>query len=248
MVQNVSHSNITITVVYDNMNYNSTLTSGWGFGCVIQTEKDTILFDTGGNGKVLLNNMQKLNIDSHSIQLVVISHNHLDHQGGLKDFLAMNSQVTVFIPNSSPMNLDGEIRSKRATVIRIDSFKQITNSIYSSGELKGNIPEQSLVVQAPKGLLIITGCAHPGIVRIIEHVKPLFPYEPIYLAMGGFHLKGESSQTISKIVNTIQEYGVQKIAPSHCTGEAAIQIFKNRFGEDFIESGVGKKIIVERGA
>jgi len=244
MLKNNSHFKITITVVYDNVSYDSSLTSEWGFGCVIQTEKDTVLFDTGGNGKVLLNNMQKLNIDPRSIHSVVISHNHYDHQGGLKDFLTVNSDVTVFIPNSSPVDLEHEIHSRGAKAVRVDSFKQITNSIYSSGELKGNIPEQSLVLQSANGLVIITGCAHPGIVRIIEHVKPLFPYEPIYLAMGGFHLKGESTENINKIVKTIQDYGVQRIAPSHCTGEAAIRIFKQRFGEGFIESGVGKRIVI----
>lgn len=244
MEQNIDHSKISITVVYDNVIYDSTLTAEWGFGCVIQTEKDTVLFDTGSNGKVLLDNMRKLNIDPHSIHAVVISHNHWDHQGGLKDFLSVNSKVTVFIPSSSPADLEHEILSKGAKAVRVDSFKQITNSIYSAGELKGNIPEQSLVVRSPKGLVVITGCAHPGIVRIIEHVKPLFPYEPIYLAMGGFHLKSESVQNIEKIVNTIQAYGVQRVAPSHCTGEAAIEIFKQRFGKDFIGSGVGRRIIV----
>jgi 7,8-dihydropterin-6-yl-methyl-4-(beta-D-ribofuranosyl)aminobenzene 5'-phosphate synthase len=244
MLQNVSHSKITITVVYDNVTYDSTLTSEWGFGCVIQTEKDTVLFDTGSNGNVLLDNMAKLNIDPHSIHSVVISHNHWDHRGGLKDFLTLNSEVTVFIPNSSPMDLEDETHKKGAKAVRIDSFRQITNSIYSSGELKGNIPEQSLVLQSHKGLVIITGCAHPGIVLIINHVKPLFPYEPIYLVMGGFHLKSESSQNISKIVNTIQEYGVQQIGPSHCTVEEAIEIFKQRFGKDFIESGVGRRIVI----
>jgi 7,8-dihydropterin-6-yl-methyl-4-(beta-D-ribofuranosyl)aminobenzene 5'-phosphate synthase len=244
MLKNNNHSKIAITVVYDNVSYDSTLTSEWGFGCVIQAEKDTVLFDTGGNGKVLLDNMQKLNIDPHSIHSVVISHNHLDHQGGLKDFLSVNSEVTVFIPNSSPPDLEHEIHSKGAKAVRIDSFMQIHETMFSSGELKGNIPEQSLVVRSPKGLILITGCAHPGIVRIIEHVKPLFPYEPIYLVMGGFHLKSESSQNIEKIVKTIQEYGVQRIAPSHCTGEAAIKIFKQRFGEDFIESGVGRRIVM----
>ena len=248
MQQINSHSKISITVVYDNLNYDSTLTSEWGFGCVIQTEKDTVLFDTGGNGKVLLGNMKKLNIDPHSIHSVVISHNHWDHQGGLKDFLTINSKVIVFIPNSSPSYLEQEIHLKGAKAVKIDSFKQITNSIYSSGELRGNIPEQSLVLQSPKGLVIITGCAHPGIVRIIEHVKILFPNESIYLAMGGFHLKNESTQNIEEIVKTIQEYGVQKIAPSHCTGEAAIEVFRKQFGENFIESGVGGRIIVERGA
>lgn len=244
MEQNIGHSKISITVVYDNVSYDSTLTSEWGFGCVIQTEKDTVLFDTGGNGKVLLDNMAKLNIDPHSIQSVVISHNHWDHQGGLKDFLNINSEVTVFIPNSSPAELEYEITSKGAKAVRVDGFTQINETMFSAGELKGIIPEQSLVVQSPKGLVIVTGCAHPGIVRIIEHVKPLFPYEPIYLAMGGFHLKSETTQNIEQIVKALQHYGIQKIAPSHCTGEEAILIFKNRFGEDFIDSGVGRRIVI----
>ncbi len=244
MPKNFSHSKIAITIVYDNVNYNSTLTSEWGFGCVIQTEKDTVLFDTGGNGKVLLNNMQKLNIDPRSIHSVVISHNHYDHQGGLKDFLSVNSKVTVFIPNSSPAGLDQEIQSTGAIAVRADSFTQINETMFSAGELKGNIPEQSLVVLSSQGLVIITGCAHPGIVRIVEHVRPLFPYEPIYLVMGGFHLKSETIQNIEQIVKTLHEYGVQKIAPSHCTGEAAIGIFKNRFGKNFIESGVGRRIVI----
>jgi 7,8-dihydropterin-6-yl-methyl-4-(beta-D-ribofuranosyl)aminobenzene 5'-phosphate synthase len=244
MPKNFSHSKIAITVVYDNVNYNSTLTSEWGFGCVIQTEKDTVLFDTGGNGKVLLNNMEKLNIDPRSIHSVIISHNHYDHQGGLKDFLSVHSKVTVFIPNSSPAGLDQEIQSTGAIAVRVDSFTQINETMFSAGELKGNIPEQSLVVHSSQGLVIITGCAHPGIVRIIEQVKSLFPAEVIYLTIGGFHLKSESIQHIEEIVKTLQEDGVQTIAPSHCTGEAAIRIFKNRFGKNFIESGVGRRIVI----
>jgi len=243
MQQNIGHSKMSITIVYDNVSNDSTLTSEWGFACVIQTEKDTILFDTGGKGKVLLDNLKKLSIDPCSIHSVVISHNHWDHQGGLKDFLAVNPEVTVFIPSSSPSELEDEIDSQGAKTVRIDSFKQISNSIWSAGELKENIPEQSLLLQSTKGLVIITGCAHPGVVRIIEHVKPLFPYEPIYLAMGGFHLKGETAENINNIVKTIHEYGVKKIAPSHCTGEAAIEIFKQRFEKDFIQSGVGRRIV-----
>lgn len=244
MLKNKSQSKVAITVVYDNVSYDSTLTAEWGFGCVIQTEQDTLLFDTGSKGNVLLDNMAKLNIDPHSIQSVVISHNHWDHQGGLKDFLNINSEVTVFIPNSLPAELEYEITSKGAEAVRVDSFTQINQTMFSAGELKGNVPEQSLVVRSRKGLVVITGCAHPGIIRIIEHVKPLFPYEPIYLAMGGFHLKSETTQNIEKIVKTIQDDGIQKIAPCHCTGEEAIGIFKNRFAKDFIESGVGRRIVI----
>ena len=244
MQQNMNHSKISITIVYDNVRYDPNLTSEWGFGCVIQTENDILLFDTGNKGMVLLDNMAKLNIDPNSIQSVVISHNHWDHEGGLKDFLPVNSKVTVFIPNSSPSELEQEIQSKGSRAVRIDTFTEINEILFLAGELKGNIPEQSLVLQSPKGLVIITGCAHPGIVRIIEHIKSLFPNEPIYMAMGGFHLKSESVQNIEEIVETIQKCGVQKITPSHCTGEAAIEVFRKQFGEDFIKSGVGRRIVI----
>lgn len=244
MIHDLSHSKVVITVVYDNVIYDSTLTADWGFGCVIRTEKDTVLFDTGSNGKVLLANMQKLAIDPATIQSVVISHNHWDHQGGLMEFLAVNARVNVFIPNASSSDLEQEIKSAGAQAIRVDSFRPIGKAIYLSGELKENVPEQSLVVRSGNGLVLITGCAHPGIVHIIEQVRALFALDSIYLVMGGFHLKNESSQSLISIVDRIQQGGVQRIAPSHCTGEPAIAIFQQRFGDDFIRSGVGRRFVL----
>ncbi len=244
MMHNAAHSNIKITVVYDNMILDPSLTAEWGFGCVIQTEADTILFDTGSNGQVLLSNLQKLNIDPQSIQSVLISHNHRDHQGGLLDFLAVNSQVTVFIPNASPMELEKDIHATGAQAVRVDSFQPVGKMIYSSGELKDYVPEQSLVVRSSAGLVVITGCAHPGIANIIEHVKTLFPNEILHLVMGGFHLKSESTQNINRIVKRFQRLGVQRVAPSHCTGEEAVAIFAQEYRDGFIKSGVGRKIYI----
>ena len=74
---------VTIVVVYDNYQVNSNLSPAWGFGCVIRTPTQDILFDTGGDSSILLSNMEKMNIDPKDIDIVVISHIHGDHVGGL---------------------------------------------------------------------------------------------------------------------------------------------------------------------
>lgn len=111
----------------------------------------------------------------------------------------------------------------------------------STGPLTGPPEEQSLIINTEKGLVIITGCAHPGIVRIIEKAKELTGKE-VYLVMGGFHLSGASERTIAKITKSFKENGVEKVAPSHCSGDKAREIFRKEYGEDFIENGVGKTI------
>ena len=77
---------ITLISVYDNYQVNPDLTIAWGFGCIIKTSQELILFDTGGNSEVLLSNMEKLGINLNSIKKVIISHIHNDHVGGLEGF------------------------------------------------------------------------------------------------------------------------------------------------------------------
>ena len=83
--------------------------------------------------------------------------------------------------------------------VRVKSFLKLTNNLFSLGELDGKIPEQSIAIRTDKGIVIITGCAHPGIVKTIKHARSIFLEEPIYLVMGGFHLKDDDSE---KIVQT----------------------------------------------
>jgi len=92
-----------ITIIYDNTAYRESLQSDWGFSCLVEVENTPrILFDTGGNGRILLSNMEKLNINPKSINEVFISHAHLDHTGGLSDFLQVNPEVKVYVPISYP--------------------------------------------------------------------------------------------------------------------------------------------------
>ena len=229
---------ITLISVYDNYQVRSDLKASWGFATVIKTPKDMILFDTGGSSEILLFNMEKLNIDPLSIRKVVISHIHGDHVGGLEGFLEKNSNVTVFIPASFPQSIKDMIVNKGAEFVEISGPMEISDSVYSTGELYGPPVEQALIVDSEKGLIVITGCAHPGIVKIVKKAKELMGKE-VYLVVGGFHHPPVS------VVEELRELGVKKVAPSHCTGDRVREAFKEEYKEDFIEYGVGKIIEIK---
>lgn len=230
---------VTLISVYDNYQVNSKLKTAWGFGCVVKTSKELLLFDTGGNSEILLFNMEKMNIDPKWISTIIISHIHGDHVGGLKGFLEKNKNVTVFIPSSFPNFISDMITNQKAKFVKVSESGKISDFIFSTGELYGPPEEQSLVINSKRGLIIITGCAHPGVVHIVEKAKEMFPEEKVYLVIGGFH------HPPMGVVKKFRELGVKKIAPSHCTGDPVREAFRKEYKEDFIEYGAGKIIEIK---
>ena len=230
---------VVLISVYDNYQINPELKTGWGFGTVVKTPKETLLFDTGGNSEILLFNMAKMHIAPQSIDKVIISHVHADHAGGLKGFLEKNNNVTVFIPSSFPDSIRHMINSQGAKFVDVSGPQKISDFTFSTGELYGPPKEQSLVINSKKGLIVMTGCGHPGIISIVKRAKEMFPKGKVYLTVGGFH------HPPVEVVKGLRELGVEKVAPSHCTGDHVIQAFRREYNEDFIEYGVGKIIEVK---
>lgn len=234
---------LTITIIYDNNPHNPKLDDAWGFSALVQHHGKQVLFDTGGDGQILLANMQQLQINPQEINAVILSHYHGDHIKGLQDILALESKPTVYIPPSFPDRFRRKV-SKLTTTIDVTTGQSITETMFTSGEINSSIPEQALAVKTVKGLVIITGCAHPGIVRIVETIRSLLN-GPVYLVVGGFHLGRLSRRKISAILEDFRRLGVIKVAPCHCTGNRASAMFADEFKEDFIKIGVGSVIKIK---
>jgi 7,8-dihydropterin-6-yl-methyl-4-(beta-D-ribofuranosyl)aminobenzene 5'-phosphate synthase len=240
---NPVESKISITTVYDNYQVDPKLATSWGLGCVVRTPKKAILFDTGGDSSILLSNMEKMNIDPKDIDIVVISHIHGDHVGGLNGFLERNGKAKVYIPASFPNSWRKKIKSFGTEYQDVKDSVQISDNVYTTGEMGTWIKEQSLVLNVKEGLIVLTGCAHPGVVNIAKKAKQMLADKNIYLVMGGFHLSSASDSKLKSIIKEFRDIGVQKVAPCHCSGDRCREMFREEYKEDYIESGVGKIII-----
>lgn len=238
------HDPLSITIVYNNNPHDPRLTADLGFGAYIQYHDQVILFDTGTNGQILLSNMQILGIDPASVQFVVISHAHDDHFGGLADFLKVSSRPPVFLIPSFDDTFFESNRQLTTEVTATTPGQEIAPGIITTGQIPSDTPEQALIIYTSKGLVVITGCAHPGIVRIVERAIELTG-EPIYMVMGGFHMWEMDEDQIASIIADLRRLGVQVVAPSHCTGELAIRMFAEEYGDDFIPTGVGSVITID---
>jgi len=157
---------IKLTVLYDNEACPG-FTGSWGFSALLETDNEILLFDTGWDGTLLLKHIEKIGIDPASISKLVLSHQHWDHIGGLPEILHANPGLTVYVPSSFSENLKREIK-KRANLVEIKEAVEISNGIWSTGELGDKVKEQSLVLGTENGSYVLTGCAHPGIDAILD--------------------------------------------------------------------------------
>ncbi len=219
-----------IRIVFDKEKAADEYLSGWGVSYLID---DKILFDTGEKGEYLFQNMKAMKIDPKKIEKVVISHKHWDHQGGLKELLNFNKAIEVFKPEDS----------------KSSKPEKISDNIYTSGCLRTDykaeeLIEQALILRAEKGLSLVCGCAHPGILQFLKVAKTIFPQEKIYSIIGGFHFIDQERRYIEYVAEELLKNKVQSIGPGHCTGFEAKRLLKKCYPNNFFEIKVGEEIDV----
>ncbi len=238
-----------LTVVYDNNEYDPSLTTAWGFSCLVEGAEKTILFDTGGDGDILIHNMKRLGIDPQSIDAVVLSHAHLDHTGGLVRLLYEHSDIEVWIGDWFPESVQNAAKACGAEVVMVQGPAEVCDGMFTTGGMGKGIREQSLFFCTGEGTVIVTGCAHPGILETVDVVKRLAvkdcPDGEVFLVIGGFHLSGSPERALQRIVNGFQARGVKKAAPCHCSGGQCRAMFRTAYGDCFIPAGVGTRIELE---
>ena len=187
---------VEVTVVYDN-EAKGGFVPGWGFSCYVES-KAKILFDTGWDGNVLLHNLNLAGVED--FDYIFLSHQHWDHIGGLNHVIDRTSYVVV--PSSFSENLKREI-GRKAELIEVELPTEIDRGVYTTGAL-GRIGEQSLIVELAKGLLVLTGCSHPGLDLILATAER---FGEVRVVMGGFHGFDR--------VDMLRRY--ELVIPCHCT-------------------------------
>lgn len=233
-----------VTIIYDNYVFSEGVKADWGFSCLIEGGEKTVLFDTGTAPEIFYANAEKMNVDLGKVELIAISHNHYDHTGNLFTMLENHKEMTVYLASFSDPYIK-RVEEKKAKVVPVNDSLEISKDIFLTGAMGDVIKEQSLVLKTKEGLVVITGCAHPGIVNIIKKVKQDFKQD-VYMVFGGFHLLEETEEGLKNIIAEFKKEGVVKVGPIHCTGDKAIHAFKEAYGNDFMNMGVGKNLKIAK--
>lgn len=236
---------IRLTILYDNYLAVEGMEADWGFSCLVQGAEKTILFDTGSKAAILQKNIERLGVDLKGVDMVLISHLHGDHIGGLEWVLSQRRGIPVLLPAMAADEFVDKVRQWGGLPQRVKEPRQICRKVYSTGEMPADFDpaftEQSLVFQTTRGLLVIAGCAHPGIVEIVRRAAQMAPCVP-RVVLGGFHLMRKSDGEVRALSQELKRLGVERCGASHCSGDRAIALIREAFADHFLKLGVGAEL------
>jgi 7,8-dihydropterin-6-yl-methyl-4-(beta-D-ribofuranosyl)aminobenzene 5'-phosphate synthase len=255
-----SPDNIVCTILYNNISATDSIIADHGFSCLIESGDHSCLFDAGRISDTFMTNVSRLRVDCSSIDQVFISHIHDDHMGGLFDILPKCNKPTLYLPYSYPQ-MKGEplgdeadsdfnallerLRPLVSDIVRKKEPVNIGDMFFTTGMIEDQTYEHALIVPTSKGLVIITGCAHPGILEIVKRSKELMNQD-VYFVLGGFHLIRTDSTEVNDIALELRNL-TKYIGPCHCTGEKARGILKDLFKEDYIDIQAGLTLTLGEG-
>ncbi len=209
-----------VTLLYDNTvapdANQGGLIGDWGFSAFIEYGEKKILFDTGAKGDLLLRNLDALGVMLEEFDMIFISHDHWDHVGGILHILERVPCILMYVPE----NYHSE-HGKNTVYVR-DPLK-LSEGIFSTGQLSGI--EQSLILSTPEGFVVLAGCSHPGVGRILEHASG---HGRVRGIIGGLH--GFSDYPSVKSLDFI--------CPCHCTVHQK-ELFE-AYPEKCMSGGVGR--------
>lgn len=211
-----------VQILYDNQTLEPRLHAGWGFSCLVDGR---LLFDTGESGDTLLENMETLGIDPLGIQQIVLSHPHWDHTGGLASVRERIPRVPLYLPEGAIRGFPDQ-SDLRGALVHLCPGREALGGVATTGTFasryKGKaMPEQGLVVHGERGISLITGCAHPGILTMAKAVAAAYPEDDLYALIGGFHLKDRGENEVRRSFAALRGLGFKRIIATHCSGETA---------------------------
>lgn len=252
-----------------------------GLSFYIETEKHKLLMDAGA-GDLFLKNAEILGIDIGQVDILILSHGHYDHGGGIPDFVKVNSRARIYMKATAGadyyhptpkkdryIGIDKEI-AKLPQCVLTEGSLEIDEELYLFSDItgqknraKGNLQlkkrtesgyiqdtfdhEQCLVIRQEGKHILLSGCAHNGILNILDRYMEIYGSHPD-LVISGFHMvqKGEyTKEDIKNIVDTA--YALKEMNTvfytGHCTGKTAYDMMKEIMGEKLQAIHSGETII-----
>jgi len=238
---------VKITTVVDNDVWKKGLSSSWGLSFHVEVLKDNkkhaILMDTSGSFEAFYKNALKLDINLTAIKGIFISHWHGDHCGALSQVLpSIKHSVPVYVPSANSFGIR-EIKKADGKTVVCSQPTGIMEGVMSTGEMARGISEHSLIINVKdKGLVVLVGCSHPGIINILKRAQQVSGVDRVYAVMGGFHISGTNVGV--RVGEFLKELNIRIVSPCHCTSRDARGGIAKVVSEKYVKNGSGKTITI----
>jgi 7,8-dihydropterin-6-yl-methyl-4-(beta-D-ribofuranosyl)aminobenzene 5'-phosphate synthase len=248
----------------------------------------SLLFDFGFSEHGAAYNADTLDLDLTSVEVMVLSHGHMDHFGGLEQLVGRIGKKDIELVlhptafrKSRYIKVTDEVkiglpalkreRFKKAGISLVETKKPrmlLDDSVIFLGEIpkqtefeKGfprmhydengeakwdPIEEDSAIVAnvKGKGLVVLSGCAHSGIVNTVQYAREITGVDKVFVVMGGFHLTGADFEPIIEpTTNALKAINPQYIVPTHCTGRKAVMHLEKEMPEQFLLNMSGTRMV-----
>jgi 7,8-dihydropterin-6-yl-methyl-4-(beta-D-ribofuranosyl)aminobenzene 5'-phosphate synthase len=229
-----------IRVIYDNTSAREDVKEDWGFSSVVTFRGRRVLFDSGTDPDLFMTNLAKMDVAPASIEKAIISHEHRDHRSGVYKLFPLNRRMSVHFLDAFLLEAYDQAQAIGMKPARETGPFEVVPGAYSTGKIDGSPPEQSLAVETSQGIVLLVGCSHPGIVKIVETVRKQRGADSIRLVLGGFHMFQQEEPQIREQVAALRRLNVRRVMPAHCSGDLAKKIFAEVYGSDYEPLGAGK--------
>jgi 7,8-dihydropterin-6-yl-methyl-4-(beta-D-ribofuranosyl)aminobenzene 5'-phosphate synthase len=298
-------NSVDILLQNTNIAYRPALDENWfmypliaehGFCAAINIEingkEHRILFDSGLGPLTAIHNAKVLGFDLSLCELVISSHGHIDHAGGLVNIgkniearrkqkiplvlhkdafrnrmvkLKDNRTINLPSPNKSDLIRAGYyLVEKQSPSLWVEDSILVTGEIPRTSDFEKGFPnhysemdgkmendhlikdDQAIILNVKdKGLVVISGCAHAGIINIINYAKKLSGEDRIYTVIGGMHLTGGIFEPlIPRTINELERINPKFLIPCHCSGLKAMSEIAKGMPSAFIQNSVGTNYLL----
>jgi 7,8-dihydropterin-6-yl-methyl-4-(beta-D-ribofuranosyl)aminobenzene 5'-phosphate synthase len=249
-------------------------------------QKHTVLFDGSYSKATMRHNLKALNIDLSELEVIVLSHGHRDHFGGLYEVAKCTPNSGLPLIAHPDAFLDHYHKQADGTLVqRIRPIEQVfealglhvkkcrepqllaSNLLLTTGEVERStdfevispgrfierdgqlepdliMDDQALIINLrDKGLVVISGCAHSGIINTVVHAMKITRTNRVYAVLGGFHLAGPRVDILTEeTIKALLEINPQVIVPMHCSSWKSIVKIQQAMPDAFVLNSVGTKL------
>jgi 7,8-dihydropterin-6-yl-methyl-4-(beta-D-ribofuranosyl)aminobenzene 5'-phosphate synthase len=208
------------------------LASEHGLAIGVELDDDKILFDAG-QSDAFIANAGSLNFPLTDIKSVVLSHGHYDHTGGLGGLYSLCSPL-LYAAEGMTRDALGAVPLETLNVINKPT--KIISDVVATGPIPRKITfepppgivaeDQALIIKENNTTALLVGCAHAGAINTLEFVAEMTENRSFDIVLGGFHLWTATPKLIENTAEVLRHFDIQTLALGHCTGKAAIELFK----------------------